>query len=274
MMRHIERVFSFYVFSNMHVALSTSCLVVLTLKPFRLTDLRSVIFVFCGTVLAYNFIRVVQMNRLYPSLSQWIRSSAKGLLAMNLIALIGLNYSIFQYSLSDLLFVTPFFLMTLFYVVPIGGRLRGLRNLPGFKLFLISAVWAGVTVLFPVWANELIFDSKVWVVFAQRFLLVFAITIPFDIRDLQLDNSDLATLPQSIGVDKSKALALSALAVFGLLFVYGDFFARWERWAGLSTALIAAGFILKAGVYQNRFYSGFWVEGIPIFWLVLTLALI
>lgn len=272
MMRQIGRVFSFYVFSNVHVALSTSCLVILTLMPYRLKDLTTALFVFCGTILAYNFIRAVQIDRLYPSLSHWIRSSARWLLALNIIALAGVIYSAFEFSWLDLMFIIPYFLLTLFYVVPFKGRLRGLRNLAGFKLFLIAAVWAGVTVLFPVWVNDLSFDGKVWVVFVQRFLFVLAITIPFDIRDLQLDNSDLATLPQTIGVDRSKLLALGAIFVFGLLFFYGDFFEGWEKWTGLVTGIVSAGFILKAGVYQNRFYSGFWVEGIPIFWLALTLA--
>lgn len=273
MMRLIERVFSYYVFSNMHVALSTSCLVLLTLKPYQLRDDRSILFVFCGTILAYNFIRAVQMDRLYPSLSHWIRSSVRWLLALNLIAVFGLIYSAFQFSRRDLVFIIPFFLLTLFYVTPFRGRLRGLRNLPGFKLFLIAAVWSGVTVLFPVWANDLSFDMKVWLVFVQRFLFVLAITIPFDIRDLQLDDPDLATLPQTIGVNNSKLLALGSLLVFALLFFFVDFFEDWERWAGLATAIVSGGFILKAGVYQDRFYSGFWVEGIPILWLALSVAL-
>lgn len=271
-MRLIEKVFSFYVFSNMHVALSTSCLVLLTLKPYQLSDDRSILFVFCGTILAYSFIRAVQMDRLYPSLSLWIRSSARWLLAINIFALLGLVYSAFQYSWHDLFFVFPFFVLTLFYVIPFRGTLRGFRNLPGFKLFLIAAVWSGVTVLFPIWVNDLSFDGKVWVTFVQRFLFVLAITVPFDIRDLQLDDPDLATLPQTIGVSKSKLLAIGALLVFALLFFSGDYFMSWEQWSGMATALVSAGFILKAGVYQSRFYSGFWVEGIPILWLVLEVA--
>ena len=269
-MRLIERIFSFYVFSNIHVAVSTSCLVMLTLDAYQLHDIRSVLFVFSGTVLAYNFIRVVQMERLYPSLSNWIRSSFRWLIALNILSLFGLIYSAFQFSWHDLLFMIPFFLLTLFYVIPFRGTLSGLRNLPGFKLFLIAAVWAGVTVLFPIWANDMHLDGKAWLIFAQRFLFVLAITLPFDIRDMQLDDPDLATLPQTIGVRKSKLLGLGALLLFTLLFFVGDFYQDREKWVGLAIAVVAAGFILKAGIYQKRFYSGFWVEGIPIFWWALS----
>ena len=272
-MSRIERVFSFYVFSNLHVALSTSCLVILTLKPYRLSDWRTVLFVFCGTVLAYNFIRVVQVKKLYPLMSNWMHTSRKELLVLNGIVLIGLVYATFQFSWLDLAFVFPFFLLTLFYVLPYRGKLRGLRKLPGFKLFLIASVWAGVTVLFPIWTNNLQFDVKVWVVFAQRILFILAITIPFDIRDLQLDDSDLATLPQTLGVKRSKLLALGALLLFTIGFFYDDLFADWERWSGIVTGFVAAFFVLKTGISQNRYYSAFWVEGIPVLWLFLALVI-
>ena len=272
MMHRIERIFSFYVFSNIHVALSTSCLVMLTLFQFGIEDCRTVLFVFCGTVTGYNFIRAIEVNRLYPSMRHWIRSSAVWLILLNVIMVFGLIYAAFHFSWRDLIFLAPFFLLTLFYAFPFKGRIKGLRNLPGVKLFLISAVWAGVTVLFPIWVNDLSFDSEVWIVFWQRFLIIFAITIPFDIRDIQLDSPDLATLPQTFGLEKSKAIAVFALAAFIVLFYQGDF-SGMERGIGLSIALISAGFVLKAGVHQNRYYSSFWVEAIPIIWLLLTIVI-
>ncbi len=269
-MRRIGKIFDFYVFSNIHVALSASSLVLLTLIPYGCKDYSSALFVFCGTVLAYNFIRAVQMDRIYPSLSHWIRSSARPLAVLNFLAFMGLIYSLFRFSVSDLVFISPFFLLTLFYVIPFQGRFKGFRSMPGFKLFLIAAVWAGVTVLFPLRVNDLALDTKAWVVFVQRFLFVLAITIPFDIRDLQLDRSDLSTLPQFLGVDRSKYLALGTLLVFALLFFTTDFFTLGEQLAGLAAALISSGFVLRAGVYQDRFYSSFWVEAIPIVWWALS----
>ena len=269
-MRRIEKVFGFYVFSNIHVSLSASSLVLLTLVPYEPENLSCVLFVFCGTILAYNFIRAVQMDQIYPSLSHWIRSSVRPLAVLNVLALFGLIWSVFHFSVSDLVFVSPFFLLTLFYVIPFQGSFRGFRSLPGFKLFLIAAVWAGVTVLFPLRVNDHTLDVKAWVVFAQRFLFVLAITIPFDIRDLQLDRSDLSTLPQFMGVDRSKHLALGALFVFAVLFFFKDFFTLDEQLIGVAVALLSAGFVLKAGVYQGRFYSSFWVEAIPIVWWVLS----
>jgi 4-hydroxybenzoate polyprenyltransferase len=54
--------------------------------------------------------------------------------------------------------------------------------------------------------------------FTERALFIFAITIPFDIRDIQIDEtSKLKTLPQVIGIRKSQFLALLLLSISALL---------------------------------------------------------
>lgn len=270
-MNLLNRIFSFYVFSNIHVAISVSCLVLLTLEPYPSDKFPSVLFVFCSTVLAYNFIREVEMDRTYPFLANWIRSRSKPLFLLNLISGLGFLYALFQFQIKDLLFIAPFFLLTLLYVYPGNKKFKGLRSKPGLKLFIISMVWAGVTVLFPLVANELIVQGEEWLVFLQRFLLVMAITIPFDIRDVQLDEAELATLPQTLGVTVSKWVALAATAIFASLFFVGGYFDSTERFVGVVVAFLSALLILKTDIYQSRYYSAFWVESIPIAWYLLTL---
>jgi len=162
-------------------------------------------------------------------------------------------------------------LLTLFYVYPGTKKFKGLRSLPGLKLFVIALVWAGVTVLFPLSASGIALGEGEWVVFAQRFLLILAITLPFDIRDLQLDDEQLATLPQTLGVNNSKWVGLLALSAFVLLFFAVPYFDRAQRYVGLLVAAISALLVLRSGIYQGRFFSAFWVESIPIAWYLLTL---
>jgi len=269
-MNLLNRVFSFYVFSNIHVALSASALVLLTLDRYSVDNSLTSLFVFCSTVLAYNFIREIEMERTYPLLANWIRSSSKPLFLLNLLSALGLLYALFKLRLSDILFVAPFFLLTLFYVYPGTKNFKGLRSFPGLKLFVISTVWAGVTVLFPLVANDLVIQRQEWIVFVQRFLIVLAITIPFDIRDMQLDKIELATLPQSLGIRPSKWVATAGLAAFALLFFVSGYFDPAERIIGIVIASLSAVLVLKAGIYQDRYYSAFWVESVPILWYLLT----
>lgn len=272
-MNLLERTFSFYVFSNIHVALNASCLVLLTLDHSAGSNAPVVLFVFCASVLAYNFIRHVEMDRTYPFLAHWTRSSSRPLLALNILMLVGIIYASLQLELSDLLLVFPFFLLTLFYVYPGSKSFKGLRSLPGLKLFVIALVWSGVTVLFPLSASDIPLHQGEWLVFLQRFLLILAITIPFDLRDLQLDEEELATLPQTLGVVASKWVAIFALIVFSLLFFIGPYFEPAERLVGLIVAVMSCAFIARAGIYQHRYYSAFWVEAIPIVWYLLTVGL-
>ena len=271
-MNLLNRAFSFYVFSNMHVALSAACLVLLTLWHHGDTRLSLALFVFCATVLSYNFIQRFEMDRFHPVLSQWIRSSSRPLLVLNLIMVAGLVYAALQLRLTDLIFVFPFFLLTLFYVYPGSRRFKGLRSLPGLKLFVIGLVWAGVTVLFPLWVSDRPFSQGDWVIFLQRFLLILAITLPFDIRDLQLDKEELATLPQKLGIRNSKWVAIFALASFAVLFYVFPEFTWAERLAGLVTSVLAGVLVIRSGVVQDKYYSAFWVEAVPIVWYLLTLG--
>ncbi len=268
-MNLLNRIFSFYVFSNIHVAVSTACLVLLTLDPYPIDPFPTAVFIFFSTVLGYNFIRVMERSRTHPFLDNWTRSSARPLLLVNVISLIGLLIASFRLNIEGLLLLIPFFLLTLFYVYPGSKKFKGLRSLPGLKLFVIALVWSGVTVLFPLVANYLPVGRGEWIVFAQRFFLVLAITIPFDLRDLQFDDEDLATLPQALGPRTSKLIALAGLVLFALPFFFGSYYDPGQRYAGLAIATVSGLLVLKAGIYQERYYSAFWVEAIPILWYLL-----
>ena len=72
-------------------------------------------------------------------------------------------------------------------VVPgLGG---GLRKVVWVKTPLIAAVWATATTHHP----ELGWDGVLWV---QRFVFIAGLTLPFDIRDLDVDRHHMETLPQ------------------------------------------------------------------------------
>lgn len=102
-------------------------------------------------------------------------------------------------------------LLSLAYVLPV-FRGKRLRDLPFVKIFTIAPVWAFVTVILPVQEYGNILDSHVKLMFLERALFVFALTIPFDIRDIDVDiQTNVKTIPLSIGVQKAQYLAILAL---------------------------------------------------------------
>ena len=84
------------------------------------------------------------------------------------------------------------------------------------KIFAISFVWATVTILLPVIHSEKAYnDFHILTMMIERFLFVFAITIPFDIRDMNADSqTGLKTIPLLIGEKKSTYTSMIALVLF------------------------------------------------------------
>ncbi len=107
------------------------------------------------------------------------------------------------------LIIAAFF--SLAYVLPVFGDKR-LRDLPYIKIFTIAFVWAFVTVILPAQEYNNILDNHLKWMFVERALFVFALTIPFDIRDIDVDaKTNVKTIPLSMGVQKAKYLGISAL---------------------------------------------------------------
>jgi hypothetical protein len=267
----IEKWFSFYVFANVHVGLAAWCLTKITMNAFEAENDSLAYFVFLSTIMAYNFIRAVRLDSINSMIGNWIRSNRTGLIVLNGLCLLGAIYLAFSFNLRDLLFLVPFFLLSFFYVLPLTSKISGFRQIPGLKLIIIAFTWACVTVCFPLFASNLFHSEGVWIVFIQRLLFIIAITIPFDIRDVRLDLPDLKTLPQLIGVGNSKGLAILFIVVFECLEYYrlGDHGTSF--WVTGIVSVFSVFLILGAGDRQNRFYSSFWVESLPILWYFLVM---
>ena len=193
------------------------------------------------------------------------------MILLNTFSLIFLFYLMFKIRIEALILLLPFVLAAVFYVVPFASDRKNLRSIASLKLFLIAFTCAGVTVLFPLIQYKIQFSHDIWVIFLQRFLLIVAITIPFDIRDVNFDMPELKTLPQTIGIKKSKLLGLLALLLF---FILGLLIVPVNKTTILITfliTLISFLFLIFSTSDQRKYYSSFWVESIPIFWLILVL---
>ena len=272
-MQFLKRLLDFYIYSNIHVSFAAYCLTKITLLEFGLKENISPLFIFFATLVSYNFIRYYNISKINTAFSNWIKSHKIHLILLNLISLIFLIILAFKLELEAYFLLIPFALATFFYVVPFTSKNKNLRNTTGLKLFLITISWAGVTVLFPIINNDYLFTKDVWLMFFQRFIFLFAITIPFDIRDLNFDIPEIKTLPQIIGSKKSKYFGSILLLVFFL----SEFFSPsiFEN-SELITLLITVLSLVLLNLYtesKNKYYTSFWVEAIPIFWF-LTIVLL
>ena len=108
----------------------------------------------------------------------------------------------------------PLAALALLYSWPLGrwrGQRRALREVPLLKVFLIAGVWTAVTVGLPALARHHPLADAAGLL-TQRFCLVLALAIVFDIRDLSRDRAaGTRTFPVLLGSTGAKVVALAFL---------------------------------------------------------------
>lgn len=149
---------------------------------------------------------------------------------------------------------------------------QNLRDISGLKVYIIALVWSGVTVILPLVNNEVGFSEDVIVSVLQVFIFVIALMLPFEIIDLRYDSLKLATIPQKIGVKRTKLLGLVLLLIFYLSEFFKDTIQTDYLITQLIVCLVLGIFILFANQNRTKYYTSFWLEALPVFWLVLMLV--
>ncbi len=153
---------------------------------------------------------------------QWVKKHLKPFIAVNLIALVLLFIVSIQAKLRVIFMFIPIAVITFLYSVPWakkGKKLFRLRDIPYLKIFLISLIWSSSTVLIPVVHSEINIDSiHVFSLTLERFIFILAITIPFDVRDMEADlAAGIKTLPALITVSKANKMAIVFILSFAIL---------------------------------------------------------
>lgn len=182
--------------------------------------------IFFATIFEYNVHRLFTILFFPQALNSpkhlWVKENKVLFYIVVSFSVIGFLLTLLQAKFSVLLALSPLALLTVFYSIPIANshkEIFRLREIPYLKIFLIAIVWSVVTVLLPlIYHNaEINFFNYIGIIL-ERFLFVFAITIPFDIRDMEEDTaSNLKTIPLQLGKKKAEMLSLWAMYVFMIL---------------------------------------------------------
>ncbi len=276
-MRFFKKILDFYIFSNIHVALAGFSMTKITLINFGIQDNLTPLFVAFSILLSYNFIRFYEIkNNRLNWFKDWFFKKINEILLLIILSIFGLITILFftDFNPTSLLILFPFAFMTLFYVIPLFkiGKLEvSFRNFPVIKIFSITVAWAGISVFFPLAEAYYQFTSAVYLEFFQRILILLAITIPFDIRDVNADSISLKTLPQILGITNSKVLGTLLLFGFVLLEIFKTNFTDVGLLVVLIISMITGLFLWFSSPIRFRYYTSFWVESVPIIWLGLLL---
>ncbi|NRB51765.1 MAG: UbiA family prenyltransferase [Saprospiraceae bacterium] len=222
-------------------------------------------FLFCGTLFLYAIHRIVGLQKAKPFQGKGrykVIATFKSHIQFyaGVSALVG-AYFFFQLEFYFQLSLFAPALLSLAYVIPLFRGKKRLRDFHFIKIFLIALVWSWLTVVMPALYYRLELQLCTILMFLERVCFVFAITLPFDIRDLEIDRfNKVKTIPFRLGIKRSKAIALVSLTM-ALFFAWLNYYTmgislmQWLAYglSGLATAVL----ILKSSTSQHDyFYTG------------------
>lgn len=223
-----KSVIRFLVYSNIFIAVCTAAYTAKTslLLYGNNGNIHVNILVFCATLSFYCFHRINKKKFLIPGENKTERHSwmiaHKGIYFVlvavsSAIAVIELFYM----PLRTWLVFIPVGLITIGYtfpVVPAGKTWKRLRDIYWLKTFWVSLAFSLLTTLLPVVFAETslsVFKPEILFVFVRSFLFIFAVCIPFDIRDMEFDRlKGISTLPVRVGDKTSVYIAITLLLIF------------------------------------------------------------
>lgn len=266
-MKYFYKLLDFYIESSLHVAFSVYALIRITFLKLSLPyDEVVAYFGFYGTIVGYNFIKYDELARV-----------KRVPLTKRFKSIIGLSFICFWITLYyfwQLENITKWIgigalLLTVLYTIPFIPNKSNMRNWSGIKIYLVALAWVAVTVWLPVINAHYPIDVLVVLKSIQRFILVFVLMLIFEIIDLKEDESYLQTIPQKIGVAATKNLAFFLLLVLFLLDFFKPNLATSHFIITAIIAFLTAGFAFYAKESNSKYYTSFWVEALPIVWLLL-----
>jgi 4-hydroxybenzoate polyprenyltransferase len=217
----LKRFIDFILFGNIYVAAGAFCLVQSTRIQLGYTDtlVPYSLLVFFATLFIYNFQRIFYRPKKDVSLHsirrKWIFRNQFTIKVLAVIGALGVAVVFFFNDPAVILYLSPLLLLSIAYFIPF---IR-LRKSPWFKLLTLVAVWTMVTAVVPILLGpEVLLLQEHVLHICIRLCFMLAICIPFDIRDLKIDQvDDVSTLPHLLGENKTKWLAVFFMFLYILL---------------------------------------------------------
>lgn len=279
--------FDFLLFSNIFMAL---CAVAQALVTFHLIDAQPIhtvtALLFTSTLGIYNFSILLSKPK-HPEKSpyrrvRWFFAHYRLMVTFTLISLLSLVPLFFLLSMESRILLVFLALLSFCYSLPlftVGEQKFGLRNIPGLKPFLITLVWTLSSVLLPILeAQEAhiadVSTRDITILIAKRFLLIGALTVPFDIRDLFQDRQfGLKTIAVAWGEKNAYLFCQVLLAGYiVLLFMLRNNGFSPDFFALALTAVLMGWLIFRSKWEKNEYYYFFYLDGVLILQYVMLIA--
>lgn len=221
--------------------------------------------IFFATLFEYNIHRLITVIKNKDALDTekhgWVKNNLYKFYLLVFLSVAGFLSVAFLAKKEVLIALAPIAVLTILYSLPFfeGEKIIfRLRDIPFLKIFLIAFVWSVSTILLPVIQSGISFKKiDIVTMLLERFLFIFAITIPFDIRDMKDDRqAGLKTIPLVLG--EKAALIIAYIALFSFFVISFIHYWQSQSWFivyALSLSTITTFYFLKSKkIRALRFY--------------------
>jgi len=261
-MKILKSIFEYYLHSSIHVSIAVWSLYKISFIYFNSPYIQYLdCLVITYSIVGYNKIK---FGSIFLKNKKLVSNEIK--VTSVLAFLIGFWCFIKIDLLIKIIFLLSF-IVVLIYSIPNPFSKKNMRNTNGIKIFLVAFSWTLVTYFSLL--NEMKDENFIqyFIMGLQRFIFVLVATIPFEIRDINLDENELRTIPQKFGIFKSKIIGVSLLIINSLFFFKIENINIYYIILELFIYSTLAYALVNVTKYKTLNYTRFWVEGIPIFWV-------
>ncbi len=275
-MKSIEKIIHFYLYSNLHIALCAVCLCLFSFLSLGI-PVNSVylLYIFFSTLLLYALHRAVGIHKT-SEVEQKKRFKIIERFRIHIFIYAGIGFIGALYCFYFLenwiryQLIIPG-IVSLLYALPVLGGKR-LRDLPYIKIFLIALVWSWIVFAIPYLSFYKI-DAQFYLLFLERALFIFLITVPFDIRDIETDKmANVNTIVNRYGTAFAKILAYSCVCICALILLFGSFknliVIPEITTLFLSTILVIKSSAEKPDYYYTGFVDGLMMVPLIVYWFI------
>ena len=268
--KKFKLLFDYYINSSLHVSFCVICYIIsINLIKQIHVNWEDIAFVFFTTFFSYNFIK---FNELITSTNKPVSLLLKSFFLKALISLVISLYLFFNLSSSKQIFIVIISIVTVLYTIPLISNYT-LRDNPILKILTVAFCWTMLIVIFPFFG---VLDFVNIVYYSLLiFCLVTAQMIPFEIRDMLKDKDLVKTIIHNYGIKYSKNIGYFVLIIALLFTMITGYLLENLVFKNsiLIIILITAILVNFSREKQNKYYSSFIVESVPIYWLIVETGL-
>ena len=248
----MSKVIEYAIRSHLHLAIFSFVYVSALYKENAYSTHYALMFAF-GILSIYNFHRLWKLRRgdLPYGILVWLKSNKLSIAMLSFSSVISTMYIYLSYfSEQYLIHLLCAICVSICILYVCRIRRYSLREIPYLKIFLVFGIWSFLLHIMPY----MLFGNLVFPL--GGLLLLFAILIPSDMKDIDFDPEEMKTIPQLLGTNNSLNLIrmLSILGISYSVIVYDE--SMWAWVMSFSYMLVLTFFYSRI----NKDYFFVWID--------------